>query len=69
MSQLRAAEAAFTVIGLTKSATLVRRTRLALSVDNPAPFPTLVDALEGSLAIIDEPVDEMIADFARHQRL
>lgn len=69
LTQLRAAEASFTVIGLTQAASILRRGRMALSVDTPAPLPEVVNIIEKSLARIDEPVDQMIADFANQQAL
>jgi len=67
LPQLRAAEAAFTVIGLKKSASIVQHGRLSLSLDNPVPLATVADTIERALATIDEPVDQMIADFADSQ--
>lgn len=69
LGQLRAAETAFTVIGLTKAASILRRGRMAMSVDTPAPLSSIVDVMEKSLAALDEPVDQMIAEFARNQAL
>jgi hypothetical protein len=67
LGQLRAAETAFTVIGLTKAASILRRGRMALSVDTPPPLSAVVDVMEKTLAALDEPVDQMIAEFARNQ--
>jgi hypothetical protein len=69
VSQLRAAEIAFTAIGLSKAASIVRRARLALTESN-APVPTqIVENMENALADNDEPVDQVIADFARQRGL
>ena len=67
LPQLRAAEAAFTVIGLKKAARIVQHGRLSLTLDIPVPLSTVADAIEKALADIDEPVDQMIADFADSQ--
>ena len=68
VNQMRAAEAAFTVIGLKKAATIVHRGRLTLTVnDPPVPLREVVETMEKALANIDEPVDQMIADFADGQ--
>ncbi|HEY3657266.1 MAG TPA: hypothetical protein VGL34_20010 [Steroidobacteraceae bacterium] len=69
VSQLRAAEIAFTAIGLSKAASIVRRARLDLTESN-APVPTqIVENMENALADNDEPVDQVIADFARQRGL
>ena len=68
-AQLRAAEAAFTVIGLKKAASIVQHGRMSLSLDTPVPLATVADTMEKALAAIDEPVDQMIADFADSQTL
>ena len=68
LTQMRAAEAAFTVIGLKKAAAIVHRARLTMTVnDPPVPLPEIVAGMEKALANIDEPVDQMIADFAHDQ--
>jgi hypothetical protein len=67
-AQLRAAEAAFTAIGLTKSAGIVQAGRLALTeLDPPRSLREVALNIEKALCTIDEPVDRMIADFARLQ--
>ncbi len=66
-TQLRAAEAAFTVIGLKKAAQILQRGRMSLLLDEPVPLPKVVEIIEKSLAVIDEPVDQMIAEFADRQ--
>jgi hypothetical protein len=66
---LRAAEIAFTVIGLSKAASIVHRARLDLT-ESDAPVPTqIVENMENALADNDEPVDQVIADFARQRGL
>jgi hypothetical protein len=70
VTQLRAAEAAFTVIGLTKAASIVQSGRLAMmKTSPPVPLKVVTDNLEKELATLDEPVDQMIADFANRQTL
>jgi hypothetical protein len=70
VSQLRAAEIAFTAIGLSKAARIVHRTRLDLTESNPPPPLTkIVENMENALADNDEHVDQVIADFAdQHAR-
>ena len=68
VAQLRAAEAAFTVIGLTKAPGVLHHGRLALTQsDPPAALQSVVEFMETSLAELDEPVDRMIADYAASQ--
>jgi hypothetical protein len=68
--QLRAAEAAFTVIGLLEAAAIVHRGRVALTdCDAPEVLQQVAAAIEMELSTIDEPVDQMIADFANQQTL
>jgi hypothetical protein len=68
VTQLRAAEAAFTVIGLTKAAGIVQRGRMdMMKTSPPVPLQVVTDNLERELATLDEPVDQMIADFANQQ--
>jgi hypothetical protein len=68
VTQLRAAEAAFTVIGLKKAAGIVQRGRLEMmKTSPPVPLKVVTDILERELAALDEPVDQMIADFANKQ--
>ena len=67
-SQLRAAEIAFTAIGLSKAASIVRRARLDLTESNaPVPSTQIVENMENALADSDELVDQVIADFARQR--
>jgi hypothetical protein len=68
LAQLRAAEAAFTVIGLTKTPGVLHHGRLALTQsDPPVTLQSVVEFIETSLAELDEPVDRMIADYAASQ--
>ena len=68
VTQLRAAEAAFTVIGLKKAAGIVQRARMDMMKSSPpVPLQVVTDNLERELAALDEPVDQMIADFANKQ--
>jgi hypothetical protein len=70
VSQLRAAEAAFTVIGLKKAAGVLQRARIdVMKTSPPVPLQVVTDNLERELAALDEPVDQMIADFANKQAL
>ncbi len=70
VTQLRAAEAAFTVIGLKKAAGIVQRARMdMMKTSPPVPLQAVADNLEKELATLDEPVDQMIADFANNQAL
>ena len=65
MAQLRAAEAFFTVIGLTQVAGVVRRARLDLTEPvAPPALSDVVERVEQSLADSGEPVDQALADFA-----
>jgi len=67
---LRAAEAAFTVIGITKAACVLHHGRMALTESNPpVSLQRVVEFIETLLADLDEPVDRMIADYAGHQAL
>ena len=64
-AQLRAAEVAFTVIGLTRTAGIVHHARQELADQTmPVPLALVVHNLEAALAASDEPVDRMIAEFA-----
>lgn len=68
--QLRAAEAAFTVIGLMKVAGVLQHGRIALTEsDPPVSLQRVVEFIETSLADLDEPVDRMIAAYAGNQAL
>ena len=70
VTQLRAAEAAFTVIGLKKAAGIVQRARMdMMKTAPPVPLEAVTNSLERELATLDEPVDQMIADFANNQAL
>jgi hypothetical protein len=70
VTQLRAAEAAFTVIGLKKAAGIVQRARMdMMKTSPPVPLEAVTSSLEKELATLDEPVDQMIADFANNQAL
>jgi hypothetical protein len=70
VTQLRAAEAAFTVIGLKKAAGIVQRARMdMMKTSPPVPLEAVTNSLEKELATLDEPVDQMIADFANNQAL
>jgi hypothetical protein len=68
VSQLRAAEIAFTAMGLSKAGSIVRRARMDLTESNaPVPAAQIVESMENALADNDEPVDQVIADFADQQ--
>ena len=70
ISQLFRAEAAFIAIGLPKSAGIVHHGRMALTqVDSPGSVQKVAETLEKALAEIDEPVDQMIAEFANALQL
>lgn len=70
VNQLRAAEAAFTVIGLRNAAGIVQRGRMDMMRTNPpVTLQAVTETLEKELAMLDEPVDQMIADFADKQAL
>jgi hypothetical protein len=65
LTQLRAAEASFTVIGLTQTASVLRRARAELmETDPPLLLGDVVENIEKCLADSDEPVDQALADFA-----
>ena len=65
LSQLRAAEIAFTAIGLTKAANILHRARIELTeLDTPLPLRLVVEKMEKALAGSDEQVDQKIAEFA-----
>lgn len=67
LAQLQEAEEAFTAIGLHTAAGFLRLGRLALSVDPPTPLLQVAENIETWLADVDEPVDVMIAEFAKKQ--
>jgi hypothetical protein len=70
VTQLRAAEAAFTVIGLRTAAGIVQRARMdMMKTSPPVPLQAIANNLEKELAALEEPVDQMIADFANNQAL
>ena len=70
VTQLRAAEAAFTVIGLRTAAGIVQRARMdMMKTSPPVPLQIVANNLEKELAALEEPVDQMIADFANNQAL
>jgi hypothetical protein len=65
-SQLRAAEDAFTAMGVVGVTMVLRIGRINLTaVHPPVPFKQMAEFMEEALAHIDEPVDELIAVFAR----
>jgi hypothetical protein len=67
-SQLRAAEIAFTAMGLSNAARIVHRARLDLTEPNaPVPLAQIVENMENALANNDESVDQVLADFADQQ--
>jgi hypothetical protein len=68
VSQLRAAEIAFTAIGLSNAGSIVRRARMDLAESNPPiAVAQIVENMENALADNFEPVDQVIADFADQQ--
>jgi hypothetical protein len=68
VSQLRAAEIAFTAMGLSNAGSIVRRARVDLTESDPAiPPAQTVENLENALADNYESVDQVIADFADQQ--
>jgi hypothetical protein len=67
-SQLRAAEIAFTVMGLANAARIVHRARLDLTEPNARePLTQIVENMENALADNDESVDQVLANFADQQ--
>ena len=65
ITQLRAAEASFTVIGLAQVASVLRRARVELTETDPPPaLRDVVKTIEKSLGDSGEPVDQVLADFA-----
>jgi hypothetical protein len=65
MTQLRAAEASFTVIGLAQVASVLRRARVDLTETDPPPaLRDVVENIEKCLGDSGEPVDQVLADFA-----
>jgi hypothetical protein len=68
VSQLRAAEIAFTSIGLSNAGSIVHRARMDLTESNPPlPLTQIVENMENALADNGESVDQVIADFADQQ--
>jgi hypothetical protein len=68
VAQLREAEEAFTVIGLSSTAGYLRLGRLSLTeFDPPTPLRDVAENIEKWLADVDEPVDLRIAEFAKRQ--
>jgi hypothetical protein len=68
IDQLQAAEEAFTVIGLPKAAKCLRLARRALTdFDPPTPLESVAETIEDWLEDVDEPVDHVIAEFAKKQ--
>ena len=65
VAQLQAAEESFAEIGLKKSAKCLRLGRAALTAETPAPMQDVAESIEKWLADVDEPVDSMIAEFAK----
>jgi hypothetical protein len=65
VAQLRAAEESFAAIGLAKSAKCLRLGRVALTADPPTALQDVAEEIEKWLADVDEPVDLMIAEFAK----
>jgi hypothetical protein len=67
--QLRAAETAFTEIGLSNAASIVHRARTDLAESTtPVPWTQIVENMENALANNHEAVDQVIADFAINKR-
>ena len=65
IAQLRAAEASFTVIGLTQVASVLRCARVELTETDPPPvLRDVVENIEKCLGDSDEPVDQALAEFA-----
>jgi hypothetical protein len=65
ITQLRAAEASFTAIGLTQVASVLSRARVDLVEKHPPPaLRDVVENVEKCLADSEEPVDQALADYA-----
>jgi hypothetical protein len=65
IAQLRAAEASFTVIGLSQVASVLRRARVELTETDPPPaLGDVVENIEKCLGDSGEPVDQALAEFA-----
>lgn len=68
LARLRAAEAAFNVIGLFQATSVLHCARTALTEsDPPVSLRSVVKLIETSFAELDEPVDRIIASYAAHQ--
>jgi hypothetical protein len=65
VAQLRAAEESFASIGLKRSAKCLRLGRVALTAEPAAALQDVAQDIENWLADVDEPVDMMIAEFAK----
>ena len=66
VSRLRAAEAAFRAMGVPKTADVLRQGSMALTERDSRALLQVAEDIERALDEIDEPVDLVIADFARH---
>ncbi|MDP9011738.1 MAG: hypothetical protein M3O41_03590 [Pseudomonadota bacterium] len=66
-SRLGAAELSFSVIGLNKTAMVLKRARMQLVVDASAPVEQIIEDMEDALSAIDEPVDRAIELFAKRE--
>lgn len=66
-SRLGAAELSFSVIGLNKTAIVLKRARMQIVVAAPAPVGQIIEDMENALSAIDEPVDRAIELFAKRQ--
>jgi hypothetical protein len=65
-SRLEAAETSFVVIGLPKTARILKRARMQLGADSPAPTKRVIQEIEDALTAIDEPIDDTFEHFATH---
>ena len=67
-AQLQAAENAFSLIGLTETASALKAARLRVAAIQPADsVKEIADDLETQLSRIEEPVDSTLARFAREK--
>jgi hypothetical protein len=64
LEQLHAAEESFDAMGLSKTATIIRRGRVTLTGNNPASYRQVAKQIEMGLDALDEPVDEVLENFA-----
>jgi hypothetical protein len=62
--QLHAAEGSFEAMGLTRTATIIRRGRAKLVGSRPVSSRQVAREIEIALASVDEPVDEVLENFA-----